>query len=149
MLLIRRLSNEARVFKFSEAVGKNVGGNAFQRILQLSIGHITAEQVANHQQRPLIANQVKGACDGAGRAGKTARRGFRFYPFRVPAGLSDLHSESQCATFPSDLQSASYYEKRARLSWKTPSCRTSISPNSERFPAQALSSPYSFWLGWR
>jgi hypothetical protein len=56
MLLIRRLSNEARLFQSFQAVGKNVGGNAFGRILQLSIGHITPEQVPNHNQRPLVAD---------------------------------------------------------------------------------------------
>src|SRR5712664_3755260 len=63
MLLIRRLSNEARLFQSFQAVGKNVGRNAFGRILQLSIGHITPEQVPNHKQRPLVANQVERACD--------------------------------------------------------------------------------------
>ena len=55
MLLIRRLSNEARLFQSFQAVGKNVGRNSFGRILQLSIGHITPEQVPNHEQRPLVA----------------------------------------------------------------------------------------------
>ena len=94
MLLIRRLSNEARLFQSFQAVGENVGRNAFGRILQLSIGHITPEQVPNHKQRPLVANQVERACDSAGRAQKTARFRFRFYPFWLPAGVSDLHSES-------------------------------------------------------
>src|SRR5579863_3491437 len=149
MLLIRRLSNEARVFQSFQAVGKNVGGNAFQRILQLTIGHIAAEQVANHEQRPLVANEVESAGDRAGRARKTARFRLGFYRFLVHLRASDLHSESQCATFPCDLQSASDYEKGARSSWKTRSYRTSMSPKFKRFPAPALSSPYSFWLGWR
>src|SRR6267378_1164530 len=65
MLLIRRLSNEARLFQSFQPVGKNVGGNPFERILQLSIGHIALEQVPNHKQRPLVANQVERACDSA------------------------------------------------------------------------------------
>jgi hypothetical protein len=47
------------------------------------------------------------------------------------------------------LQSASDYEKGAKSSWKTPSYRASISPRFQRFPPQVLSSPSSFWLGWR
>src|SRR5258706_6269642 len=107
MVLIRRLSNEARLFQSFQPVGKNVGGNPFERILQLSIGHITPEQVPNHKQRTLVANQVERACDSAGRARKTARFRFPFYPFCLPLGVSDLHSESQYATFPTHLQSAS------------------------------------------
>jgi len=42
----------------------------------------------------LVANQVERACDSAGRAQKTARFRFRFFPFWLPAGVSDLHSES-------------------------------------------------------
>ena len=45
VLLIRRFGNEARFFKSSEAVGKNVGGNAFGRILQLSMGDVAREQL--------------------------------------------------------------------------------------------------------
>src|SRR5258708_39057309 len=124
--MIRRLSKEGRLFQSFQPVGKNVGGNPFERILQLSIGHITPEQGPNHKQRPLVANQVERACDSAGRAQKTARFRFRFYPFWFPLGVRDLHSESQSATFPCNLQSASDYEKGAKPSWKTPSCRASI-----------------------
>src|SRR6267154_2706237 len=44
MLLIRRLSNQARLLQSFQSVGENVGRNALRRILQLSIGHITPEQ---------------------------------------------------------------------------------------------------------
>jgi len=90
MLLIHRLSNEARLFQSLQAVGKNVGRNAFGRILQLSIGHIAPEQIPNHKQRPLVANQVERACDRAGRAQKTARFRFRFYPFTVAVSIGAL-----------------------------------------------------------
>jgi hypothetical protein len=59
MFLIRRRSNEPRLFQSFQAVGKDDGGNTFGRILQLAIGHITSEQVPNHQQRSLVANEVE------------------------------------------------------------------------------------------
>src|ERR1700687_3351136 len=135
MFLICGLSNEARLFQSFQAVGKNVSGNAFGRILQLSIGHITPEQVPDYKQRPLVANQVERACDSAGRPQKTARFRFRLYSFRLPSGASDLHSESYSATFPYNLQNASDYSKGAWPSWQTPSYRVSISPRFQWFPA--------------
>ncbi len=92
--MIRRLRDEVRLFQSFQAIGKNVGRDAFGRILQLSIGHITAKQVPNYKQRPLVANQVKRACDSAGRAQETVRFHFRFCLTRVISGASDLHTAS-------------------------------------------------------
>jgi hypothetical protein len=50
MLLIGRLGDEVRLFQSFQAVGKDVGGNAFWRILQLSVRHVTSKQVPNYKQ---------------------------------------------------------------------------------------------------
>jgi hypothetical protein len=111
MLLIRRLGDEARFFQSFQAVGKNVGRNSFGRLLQFSIGHITPEQVPNHKQRPLVPNQIERACDSTGRALKAVSFRVRLWLTRFLSGASDLHSQSQYATFATNLQNASDYER--------------------------------------
>jgi len=83
MLLIRRLSNEARLFQSFQAIGKNVGGNAFGRILQLSIGHITPDKsrtTSNDHLSP-TRSSVHATAQGKRRKPRASVFGFILFGF--------------------------------------------------------------------
>src|SRR5205823_5098525 len=68
VLAVGRRGDEAGGLEPLEALGKDVGRNVLGRGDKLAETLLAREQVANHEQRPAIAQQVEGTGDGAQRA---------------------------------------------------------------------------------
>jgi hypothetical protein len=48
-----------------QSIRKDVGRNAFRRTEELGKASLASDQIANHQERPSIADDIQGARDGA------------------------------------------------------------------------------------
>jgi len=66
-VLIGLARDDARVLETRQAIGKDVGGYSFGRLEDLSIGVSAMEQVADDEERPLVANEIQRARNRAGR----------------------------------------------------------------------------------
>src|SRR5258706_110466 len=88
--LIGLLRHQAGFFQPFQPVSQDVGGNALVRLHEFPVQALAHEkQVAHHQQRPLVAQNVQGVGDGAGGAGGADTRG-RFallHGCTVPPGV--------------------------------------------------------------
>ena len=61
--------NETLALEAFEAVGQNVGGDVLVGQEELAEAGVAEEQVADDEESPAIADEVKAGCDGAERAG--------------------------------------------------------------------------------
>src|SRR5579871_5478607 len=93
MTAVRGTRDDALLLEPLEAIGQDVGGDAFGGGEKFAVAGFAAQQVTNHEQGPAVAEQVERAGDGApGALGVAAAGGVR---------LGNLHIASITATLSS------------------------------------------------
>ena len=90
---VRGAGDQAGLLEALETVGQDVGGNALDGSEELAVARLAAQQVADDQQRPAVAEQVEGTGDGTGGASLLAWAGLG-----RRAWLGGLHIASIRAT---------------------------------------------------
>src|SRR6267154_185056 len=113
--LIGLLRHQAGFFQPFQPVSQNVGGNALVRLHEFPVQALAQEkQVAHHQQRPLVAQNVQGVGDGAGGAGSADTRG-RFallHGCTVPSGVMTCKCKVTDLEWPLSLAKNKYQDAR-------------------------------------
>ena len=68
LLLVRLSGNKTDRFESLQAVCENVGRNSFRRFEKLAVTRLAQKEIPNDQQRPTIAEDIKGTANGAVRS---------------------------------------------------------------------------------